>query len=149
MGIMETKTTRKRKMTEEQVVKLIRRQQGKKSLRDFAESLGINYSYLSLIYNGERSPGDKVLSFFGITKTLADNPEYEHVASGRIMTREEVLAMIRARQGDQRQSDYASEIGIGNTYLSDIYNRRRDPGEAVLQFFGIRQTRRRVALYEK
>jgi transcriptional regulator with XRE-family HTH domain len=55
-------------LTEPEVVELIRAKQGDTSLRDFAEELGVTAPYITDIYKGRRSPGPKVLKYFGIGK---------------------------------------------------------------------------------
>lgn len=57
-----------RKLTEEDVISIIRAEQGDKSLRKFAAEIGITAAYLSDLYLGRRSPGEKVLGYFGIEK---------------------------------------------------------------------------------
>jgi transcriptional regulator with XRE-family HTH domain len=72
-----TAAARKAKtLTEDEVRELIRNGQGKQSMRDYAESLGISVSYLSDIYSQKRNPGEKILDKFGITKTSRVIVEY-------------------------------------------------------------------------
>lgn len=66
----------------------------------------------------------------------ADNAEYQSM-KGKFLTVEQVLEMLRKRQGDRTQREFAAELGITGQYLCDLYLRRRDPGEAVLKNFGI------------
>lgn len=55
-------------MTREQVVKLLRKQQGKQSLRAFAAILDVTPAYLSDIYRNRRDPGPKILNLLEIDK---------------------------------------------------------------------------------
>jgi transcriptional regulator with XRE-family HTH domain len=56
-------------MTQDDLIKMLKREQGKKSLRQFAEEIGISAPYLSDIYKGRRMGGKKVLDYFGLEKT--------------------------------------------------------------------------------
>lgn len=51
-----------------------------------------------------------------------------------ILTSSDVIALLRKQQGKRRQKDFAEQIGISPAYLSDVYQGRRDPGPAVLDF---------------
>ncbi|HEX5426639.1 MAG TPA: hypothetical protein VFW94_24215 [Candidatus Acidoferrales bacterium] len=66
-----------RKLTEEDVINLIRCEQGEKSLRKFADEIGITASYLSDLYLGRRQPGKKILGHFGIEKKKTVTYTYE------------------------------------------------------------------------
>ena len=61
---------------EAEVIELMRTAQGDKSLRTFGEEMGVSAAYISDIYNGRRSPGAKVLKYFGIGKTRQTVVEY-------------------------------------------------------------------------
>jgi transcriptional regulator with XRE-family HTH domain len=56
-------------MTRLDVVDLLRERQGKKSLRAFAEKIGVSAAYLSDVYRGNREPGPTVLALLGIERT--------------------------------------------------------------------------------
>jgi helix-turn-helix protein len=55
-------------LTEPEVVDLIRTGQGEMSQREYAALIGISAPYLGDIYNGKRSPGRKILKYFGLSK---------------------------------------------------------------------------------
>lgn len=74
----------------------------------------------------------------------ADIAEYQTMR-GNQLTVEQVLELLRKRQGNRTQREFAKELGITGQYLCDLYLRRRDPGEAVLKNFGIV----RRTIYEK
>lgn len=74
----------------------------------------------------------------------ADIAEYQSM-KGNQLTVEQVLELLRKRQGNRTQREFAKELGITGQYLCDLYLRRRDPGETVLKNFGIV----RRTIYEK
>jgi transcriptional regulator with XRE-family HTH domain len=55
-------------ISEDEVLKSLRRKQGHLSLRQFAESMGISAAYLSDVYNKNRQPGKKLLKTLGLCK---------------------------------------------------------------------------------
>ena len=57
-----------RTYTEAEVVEMLKAEQGERSLREFAEALGISPSYLSDIYLGKRAPGPAVLDQMELEK---------------------------------------------------------------------------------
>lgn len=63
------------------------------------------------------------------------------------MSEEDAIALIRKLQGDLNQTAYAAKIGITKQHLSDIYNRKRNPGATVLDHFDMEKTRRVVVEY--
>jgi len=63
-------------MTQENVVEMLRKKQGKRSLREFARDLGISAPYLSDIYKGRRNPGPTILEQFGLRKEVTISTEY-------------------------------------------------------------------------
>lgn len=62
------------------------------------------------------------------------------------MNQEQVIDLMKRRQGQRSAKEFAEELGISPQYLSDIYLSRRDPGPAVLEKLGIeRETVYRVS----
>ena len=61
------------------VVEMLRKRQGDRSLRRYAADLGISPSYLSEIYRGTRRPGEVVLQNLGLSKST--KTEITYVAS--------------------------------------------------------------------
>jgi transcriptional regulator with XRE-family HTH domain len=55
----------------------------------------------------------------------------------KLLTREKLIALLKRRQGERTQKEFAAELGISEPFLSDIYNGKRDPGEKVLDQLGI------------
>jgi transcriptional regulator with XRE-family HTH domain len=51
-----------------QVIDLIRKEQGKMSLRDYAKSIEISAAYLSDVLRGNRAPGKKIYEHFGLSR---------------------------------------------------------------------------------
>lgn len=66
----------------------------------------------------------------------ADIAQYQSM-KGKFLTVEQVLEILRKRQGERTQREFAAELGITGQYLCDLYLRRRDPGEKVLENLGI------------
>ena len=51
---------------------------------------------------------------------------------------DEVLELLRQKQGNRTQTELAADMGVTNQYLSDILNRRRGAaGPAVLRYLGL------------
>jgi transcriptional regulator with XRE-family HTH domain len=50
------------------LLKLMRKRQGSKSLSDFASDVGVSVAYVSDIYNGKRTPGPKVLNSLNVER---------------------------------------------------------------------------------
>jgi hypothetical protein len=52
------------------VVEMLKKKQGERSLRQFATDMGISAAYLSDIYKGNRRPGKVVLQNLGLTARI-------------------------------------------------------------------------------
>lgn len=63
-------------LTHDKVIEMLKKRQGKKSLRSFATELGISAAYLSDLYKGRRSPGPAVLAHFGLCKQVTISTQY-------------------------------------------------------------------------
>ena len=62
------------------------------------------------------------------------------------MRKHDFLALLRRRVQDAgSQSALAKELGISDSYLSDVLTQRREPGEAMLTPMGIE----RVVVYRE
>lgn len=69
MAVEPQYTTMKGKqLTVEQVIDFLKKQQGERTQREFAEEIGITSAYLSDLYLRRRDPAEKVLGKFGITR---------------------------------------------------------------------------------
>jgi transcriptional regulator with XRE-family HTH domain len=66
----------KKKLSHEDVVGILKDRQGVKSLRQFAEELGISAPYLSDIYHGNRSVGPVILEQIGLGKVTENETYY-------------------------------------------------------------------------
>ncbi len=66
----------------------------------------------------------------------ADSAEYLSMKAKRL-TVDEVIDLMRKRQGERTQRDLAEELGVSQQYLNDVYLRRREPGESILKGLGI------------
>jgi transcriptional regulator with XRE-family HTH domain len=55
----------------------------------------------------------------------------------RTYTREDVLDMLKKKQGDRSLRRFAEELEISAAYLSDIYRGNRRPGKSVLLHLGL------------
>lgn len=53
----------------DEIISIIRKAQGEKSLRTFATEIGVSAAYLSDVFRGNRKPGQKILNFFNMTQT--------------------------------------------------------------------------------
>ncbi len=63
-----------------------------------------------------------------------------------MITQTELIALMRGQMREHpSQQSYAANIGIHQSYLSDLLNGRRDPGKKVLAALGYE----RVVLYRK
>jgi predicted transcriptional regulator len=65
---------------------------------------------------------------------------------GPAMKRAEVVALMRAEQGDMTLREYAKILHVTAAALSDIYNERRNPGPKILKRLKI--CRKRVYIVE-
>jgi len=65
----------KTKLSHEDVVAILKEKQGSKSLRGFAEELGISAPYLSDIYRGNRGIGPAILNKIGLDRVV-EHEEY-------------------------------------------------------------------------
>jgi transcriptional regulator with XRE-family HTH domain len=54
-------------------------------------------------------------------------------------TNESVVALLKKKQANSTQAEFAAVIGISAQYLGDIYGGRRAPGPAVLEFLGLQK----------
>jgi hypothetical protein len=68
----------KKTLTVDEVIAMLRKEQGAQSLRQYAAMLGITPGYLSDLYKGNRTPGQTILSQLGLAKKTVTL--YEKVA---------------------------------------------------------------------
>lgn len=52
----------------EDVIEMLKEDQGEQSLRSYATAVGCSAAYLSDVYNGRRDPGPKLLDHLGLER---------------------------------------------------------------------------------
>ena len=52
-------------------------------------------------------------------------------------SRDEVLEILRKRQGEGTQNKLADDLGVSSAYLSDVFLGRRDVGVKILDALGM------------
>ena len=62
--------------THDKVIDMLKKRQGKRSLREFARELNVSAAYLSDIYKGRRNPGPAILEHFGLSKRVTISTAY-------------------------------------------------------------------------
>lgn len=65
--------------------------------------------------------------------------------SVKLLRREQVIALLKQKQGDLTGTEFAKRLGISGSFLTEIYKGRRDPGETILSQLGLSKR----VLYEK
>lgn len=56
-------------------------------------------------------------------------------------TIEELLAIMKRVQGDKTLTEFATDLDVSKQYLSNVYNRHKEPSERILGKLGFtRQT---------
>ena len=63
-------------LTRTQVVGLLAEKNGRKSLRLFAEEIGVSAAYLSDVFRGNREPGPTILELLGVERTKTTEITY-------------------------------------------------------------------------
>lgn len=53
------------------------------------------------------------------------------------LTRDEVIEILRKKQGERTAKELADELGITPQYLSDVFLGRRDIGPSILRPLGL------------
>lgn len=53
------------------------------------------------------------------------------------ITKEQVIEILKKRQGDRSAKALAEELGVSPAYLSDVYAGNRDPGPSILEHLGL------------
>jgi transcriptional regulator with XRE-family HTH domain len=64
-----------------------------------------------------------------------------------IISKDDIIAMMKAEQGDRSLRSLAKKLGVSPGYISEIYSGGRNPGEAVLDYFDIGLTRNYIVEY--
>lgn len=55
----------------------------------------------------------------------------------KVYSQDEVITLMRQRQGVKQQNDFAKEMNISAQLLCDIYKRNRNISPAILDFLGL------------
>lgn len=63
-------------MTRDDVISILQRKQGERSLREFAKELKCSAAYLSDLYRGNREPGPRIMRYLGLTRDRVTNTTY-------------------------------------------------------------------------
>ena len=53
------------------------------------------------------------------------------------MNREQVIELLRKRQGSMTLKDFAASLGLSVGYINDVYCGNRCPGPSILQALGV------------
>lgn len=67
----------------------------------------------------------------------------------KTFTLEEVVEMMRKRQGGRSNAALARDLGVTRVYIGDIYHGRCAPGPKVLKALGIVATTKVETIYRK
>ncbi len=59
------------------------------------------------------------------------------------MNMNEVIALLRKRQGRRTQNELAKDIGVSPSYLSDVLLGHRKPAKAIFKYLDLEITYRR------
>lgn len=65
-----TTLTMKKQFTREEIIKMLRKQQGDRTQTELAKELGISKQFLADVFSGHRAPGEKLLSALGLTQRM-------------------------------------------------------------------------------
>jgi transcriptional regulator with XRE-family HTH domain len=64
------------------------------------------------------------------------------------MRQETLIRELKRRQGERSLRQFAAELGVAPSYLSDVYRGRREPGPKILRLLGVRKRVTRSVEYE-
>ena len=62
-------------------------------------------------------------------------------------TREDVVQMLKRRQGTRRAKYFAEELKVSAPYLNDVYAGNRPPSQKILAFLGLGREKTTVTTY--
>jgi hypothetical protein len=63
--------------------------------------------------------------------------------------KEDVIAQLKAEQGERSLRSYATQFDCSAAYLSDIYKGKRDPGPKILKPLGLERKTKTIVTYVK
>lgn len=64
------------------------------------------------------------------------------------LNQQQVVELLRERQGKKTQREFAEQLGTDETALSAIYAMRRKPSQKILDYLKLR-AKRGVTVYER
>lgn len=67
----------------------------------------------------------------------------------KTFTRDQVIELLKVRQGDRSATDLADEIGVSKAYISDLFMGRRNPGPKILKYLGLVAEVKTQVIYRK
>jgi transcriptional regulator with XRE-family HTH domain len=67
----------------------------------------------------------------------------------KTFNRDQVIGLLRERQGGRLASDLAREIGVTKSYISDLFADRRNPGPKILHYLGLVAEVKTEVIYRK
>lgn len=65
------------------------------------------------------------------------------------ITHEELMEIMRMKQGKLSLRSFSIKVGLSTPYLSDVYRGRRDVGPSLLKALGYRQQKTVTVVYLK
>jgi hypothetical protein len=86
--------------------------------------------------NGEESQVAEINRKIPIDSGIAYSAEYLSMRAKQL-TVDQIIALLKKKQGDGTQRDLAKELGVSQQYLNDVYLHRREPGESILKGLGV------------
>jgi DNA-binding transcriptional regulator YdaS (Cro superfamily) len=112
--------------------------QGELSVQLFAGKIGVSSNLLFQIYSGRRSvSSDKVMDYLKVERV-----HHFYNSKQECLTGDEVIALIKSKQGKSLQKDLAKKIGVTAPKLSEIMSRRvpldSTESEPVLRFLKLK-----------
>lgn len=67
----------------------------------------------------------------------------------KTFTQDDVIQMLRVRQGERSMRALAKELGISPPYLSDVFAKQRKPGKRILKALGLEVETRVNLIYRR
>ena len=55
------------------------------------------------------------------------------------LTKGQVVDLLKRKQGDRTARELAAELGVGESYLSEIFSGSRNPGPMILEKLGLEE----------
>lgn len=62
-------------------------------------------------------------------------------------TREDVIRMLKTRQGTKQSNHFAKELEVSAPFLNDVYAGNRPPSPKILAFLGLGREKTTVVTY--